>query len=164
MLIRQNPVRHAAFEPETAHFCARLAREIIRSHDLYILRYPEARAMGYFATTSLVECIYHLALVMRYSKEDDTEHNACVAAFDQAHGILVRLSVYNNVAKRALEALNGVIRKWGSRNAPSSSNAGLGGVDALQSQIGDGNVRRPFAMPISRLFARIEDFKLTVHR
>lgn len=134
MLIRQNPVRQAEFNPETAHLCARLSREIIRAHDLYISRYPEARAIGYFTTSSTVECIYHLAPVMHYSKDDD-EHTACVSAFNQAHGILVRLSAYNNVAKRALKALNGVVKKWGSGNTTGNSGA-------RQSEVGDYSVRR----------------------
>lgn len=113
MLIRQNPVRQAAFNPDTSHVCSRLSREVINAHDLFITRFPGARATGYFTTSSVVECIYHLAPVMHHSK-DDTEHAACLDAFNQAHGILVRLSSYNNVAKNALKALNGVVRKWGS--------------------------------------------------
>ncbi|EWG44876.1 hypothetical protein FVEG_05844 [Fusarium verticillioides 7600] len=111
MLIKQNPIHQSAFNPETAHFCARLSREIIRSHHLYFLQYP-ARASGYFATSSIVECIYHLAPVIHRST-DSHEHSACVSAFNQAHGILINLSVYTNVAKKALRALNGVIKKWG---------------------------------------------------
>ncbi|EWY79377.1 hypothetical protein FOYG_17455 [Fusarium oxysporum NRRL 32931] len=118
MLIKQNPIRQSAFNPETAHFCARLSREIIRSHHLYFLQYPEVRASGYFATSSIVECIYHLAPVIHRSI-DSNEHSACVSAFNQAHGILVKLSVYTNVAKKALRALNGVIKKWGSGDSIS---------------------------------------------
>lgn len=134
MLIRQNPVRRAEFNPETAHLCARLSRGIIRAHDLYISRYPEARSIGYIATSSTVECIYHLAPVMHYSK-DDNEHSACVSAFHQAHGILVKLSAYNNVAKRALKALNGVVKKWGSGN--TTGNTGSLHPVVRQSEVGD---------------------------
>lgn len=136
MLIRQSPVRQGVFNPETAHFCARLSREIIRAHHLYILRFPEARAIGYFTTSSTVECIYQLAPVMRYSR-DHSEHTACIAAFNQAQSILVKLSAYNSVARKALKALNGLAKKWGSRNTTSKGggNASLG-----QEELGDFNV------------------------
>ncbi|SCV27517.1 uncharacterized protein FFB14_01590 [Fusarium fujikuroi] len=136
MLIKQNPVRQSAFNPETAHFCARLSREIIRSHHVYLSQYPEARASGYFTTSSIVECIYHLAPVIHCSV-DSNEHSACVSAFNQARGILVKLSAYNNVAKKALKALNGVIKKWGTGDIKGSS----GGKDtsALQGVLQDHN-------------------------
>lgn len=137
MLIRQNPVRQVEFNPETAHLCALLSREIIRAHDLYISRYPEARAIGYFTTSTTVECVYHLALVMHHSK-DHSEHTACLAAFNQAHSILVRLSAYNNVAKRALKALNGVAKKWGSGNI-TEKNGGHAGM--RQGEARHSNVR-----------------------
>ncbi|SCO35176.1 uncharacterized protein FFMR_03786 [Fusarium fujikuroi] len=136
MLIKQNPVRQSAFNPETAHFCARLSREIIRSHHVYLSQYPEARASGYFTTSSIVECIYHLAPVIHCSV-DSNERSACVSAFNQARGILVKLSAYNNVAKKALKALNGVIKKWGTGDIKGSS----GGKDtsALQGVLQDHN-------------------------
>ncbi|KAF9771579.1 hypothetical protein IL306_010777 [Fusarium sp. DS 682] len=140
MLIKQNPVRQSAFNPETAHFCAQLSREIIRSHDLYLSQYPEARASGYFTTSSIVECIYHLAPVIHRSI-DSNEHSACVSAFNQAHGILVRLSAYNNVAKKALKALNGVIKKWGSGDTTGSS--GSKDTSARQGEVQNRNVRWP---------------------
>lgn len=133
MLIRQNPVRRVDFDPETAHPCARLSREIIKSHDLFISRFPEFHATGYFTTCSIVECIYHLAPVMRYSR-DHNEHSAGIAAFDQAHGILVKVSIYNNVAKKALKALNGLVRKWGSANTTRAH------TSALQKELGDFDV------------------------
>lgn len=121
MLIRQNPVRQTGFNPEAASFCASLARGIIIAHDLYVSQYPEASpAVGYFATSSIVECIYHLAPVLHYSREAD-EHAACVSAFNQAHNILVRLSTYTNSAKRAVEALTRFLEKWGSADAASPS-------------------------------------------
>ncbi|KAF5628929.1 hypothetical protein F52700_8022 [Fusarium sp. NRRL 52700] len=114
MLIKQNPARQLGSNPETVYFCAQVSRQIIRSHHLYLLQYPQAaRACGYFTTSSVVECIYHLAPVIHRSI-DGSEHSACVTAFNQAHGVLVTLSAYNNVAKKALRALNGVIKKWGS--------------------------------------------------
>ena len=76
---------------------------------------------------------------MRYSK-DHNEHTACVAAFNQAHSILVRLSAYNNVAKKALKALNGVAQKWGSGNTAGKSGGYAG---ARQGEVGDCNVRCP---------------------
>lgn len=77
---------------------------------------------------------------MHHSK-DDKEHAACVSAFNQAHGILVRLSAYNDVAKRALKALNGVIKKWGNGNSTDDSSVLHDG--APQSEEGNGNVRHP---------------------
>ncbi|KAK4553515.1 hypothetical protein LTR86_009311 [Recurvomyces mirabilis] len=113
MLIRQNPVRQTTFAPDIGHTCSRLSRGIIHAHSLYTMQYPEARASGYFTTSSIVECIYHLAPVLRYSTNSE-ERDACVAALNQAHGILVTLSTYNSVARKALKALNGVVNRWSS--------------------------------------------------
>ncbi|KAF5710205.1 hypothetical protein FMUND_9627 [Fusarium mundagurra] len=136
MLIKQNPVRQSAFNPETAHFCARLSREVIRSHHVYFSQYPEPRASAYFATSSIVECIYHLAPVIHRSI-DTNERSACVSAFNQAHGILVILSVYSNVAKKALRALNGVIKKWGSGDV-----IGISGIsDSKDTNVPQGEVQ-----------------------
>lgn len=138
MLLRQSPVRQAVYDPETANFCARISREIIKAHHLYIATFPKARAVGYFTTSSTVECIYHLSPVMRYST-DQGERTACIAAFHQAQDVLSKLSAYNNVAKKALEALKGLANKWGSspvgahagNNAPPS--AAEGSVNSIVS-------------------------------
>lgn len=140
MLIRQNPVRPTDFNSETAHLCAQLSRKVVRAHDRFISQFPEARATGYFTTCSIVECIYHLAPMMHYS-EDDNEQQACVSAFDQAHSILVRLSAYNNVAKRALKALNGVVQKWSRGNTSSNSGGIFHGIRHAEGI--DFNVRHP---------------------
>lgn len=103
--------------------CSRLSREVINAHHQFISRYSGARAIGYFTTSSIVECIYHLAPVMHHSK-DNEEQAASVAAFKQAHGILVRISAYNNVAKKALKALNGYVEKWGSHQDARSNGDG----------------------------------------
>jgi hypothetical protein len=135
MLIRQNPVRQATFSPETAHLCSRLARQIIDSHSLFLSRYPSARATGYFATSSIVECIYHLALVLQHSK-DETEHAACASAFRLAHDILVKISSYNNVASRALKALTGVVNKWCGGGNESRVNGAQGGNGVSRETLG----------------------------
>ena len=135
MLIRQNPVRQVAFSPETAHLCAGLARQIIEAHDLFISRYPEDRATGYFTTSSIVECIYHLALVLHHCK-DEQERAVCASAFRVAHGILVKISSYNEVANKALKALTGVINKWCSGNETRADGAeGENGVSRVTGNI-----------------------------
>ncbi|KAK3117447.1 hypothetical protein LTR53_001212 [Teratosphaeriaceae sp. CCFEE 6253] len=113
MLIRQNPVRQTAFIPDITYLCSRFACQIIGAHELFISRYSSTRATGYFTTSSMVECIYHLALVLHHSK-DEEEHTACVSAFQLALDILLRLSSYKKVANRALEALTCVVRRWGN--------------------------------------------------
>ena len=119
MLIRQNPLHQTAFDPETACLCAGLSRETIHAHDAYLARHPGARASGYFVTASMVECIYHLAPVLHYTK-DANERQASVAALQAANDILIQLSPKLNVAKKALQALSGVMRRWA--NSASSSN------------------------------------------
>lgn len=129
------------FAPETAHLCSRLSREIIRAHEVFISQHPSARAAGYFATSSIVECIYHLAPVLQYS-QDSQEHAACVSAFHQAHSILVRLSPYNSVADKALKALNGLIKKW-SKASTSTGDRGAG----ASAMAPNDNVGRPVPLP-----------------
>lgn len=85
------------------------------------------RAVGYFTTASLVECVYHLAPVLHYSKVSE-EHNACVASLKQAHRVILQLSAKMSVAKRALRALKGLIEKWAAESvdyiSPSSDTDG----------------------------------------
>ena len=119
MLIRQNPLHQTAFDPETACLCARLSRETVHAHDAYLARYPGARASGYFVTASMVECIYHLAPVLHYTK-DANERQATVAALQAANDILIQLSPKLNVAKKALQALSGVMRRWASNSSFSN--------------------------------------------
>jgi hypothetical protein len=119
MLIRQNPLHQTAFDPDTACLCARLSREVIHAHDAYLARYPGARASGYFVTASMVECIYHLTPVLHYTK-DANERQASVAALQAANHVLIQLSPKLNVAKKALQALNGVMRRWASSSSSSS--------------------------------------------
>jgi hypothetical protein len=71
---------------------------------------------------------------MHYSK-DEVERTACVSAFNQAHGILVRLSAYTGVAKRAIKALDGVIKKWGGGNTTGISRSFYTGThqDAVEN-------------------------------
>ena len=127
MLIRQNPLQQTTFNAETAYFCARLAREIIHGHDVYINRYRNARASGYFMTTSMVESVYHLTPVLHYTN-NSAEFAACVKALKQAHTILKQLSTRMNVAKKALRALSGVLTRWGGDAAETST--GTPGVQA----------------------------------
>ncbi len=141
MLIRKNPVRLGKFNLEKAHFCARLPREIIRAYDMVISQFPEARAVGYFATSSVVECIHHLFLHMHYNKDGDG-HAACVSAFIQAHSILVRRSAFNNMATRTLKAPNGIIDKWGSNNAGVQDNSRSANAVLRQEEIAIADVRR----------------------
>ena len=115
MLIRQNPLQQTAFDPETAHLCARIAREIIHNHEVFLARYPGARASGYFITSSMVECVYHLVPVLHYSKDPD-EHGASLLALKRAHNILIQLSSILNVSKNALRALRGVMSRWGTQS------------------------------------------------
>ncbi|EME43714.1 hypothetical protein DOTSEDRAFT_71540 [Dothistroma septosporum NZE10] len=129
LLIRQNPVRRSSFVPETAHLCSRLARQIIVAHDVFVSQWRSARPTGYFTTSSIVECIYHLALVLHNSR-DESEHAACVSAFRLAHSVLVRLSSYCKVAEKALRALNGLVRRWGGGHSDGTS-AATGGVNDL---------------------------------
>lgn len=130
MLIRQNPLQQTTFDPETAYFCARLSREVIQGHDVYLSKHQEGRASGYFSTTAVVECIYHLAPVLHYSKSSG-EVAACVAALKQVHHILKQLSSRLNVAKKALKALSGVFTRW-ARDITKQSK-GTPDLDALDN-------------------------------
>lgn len=100
--------------------CARLSREIIAAHDIFMRSSSGIRAIGYFTTASMVEAVYHLAPVLNYSKEAG-EHEACVTALKQAHRILLQLAPKLSVAKRALKALKGVIERFSSDNGSHSS-------------------------------------------
>lgn len=134
MIIRQNPVRQTAFNPEVAYFCARLSREVIHSHKICIARYPGARASGYFTTASIVECIYQLVPVLHYSKDND-EYTASMTALSQAHEIVIQLSTKLNSAKKALRALSGVTKRWGIVKTTDST--GSSSVDGSHSAIAD---------------------------
>lgn len=118
MLIRQNPVRRSAVDLETAHLCARLSRETILSHVILMGQGLGLRAIGYFTTASLVECVYQLVPVLHYSN-DREQHMASVTALNQAYNILTKLSTKLYVAEQALKAICGVVKRWKDINEVS---------------------------------------------
>lgn len=142
MLIRQNPISQTAFQPETAYLCARLSRDIIHAHGIFIANYPSARATGYFTTSSLVECIYHLVPVLFHSR-DESEQNACAMALDQAHAILIQISIALNIAKKALKAIQGVTNRWGSTGQSTRIQHGGSGKVQLGSAADHSHHRAP---------------------
>ena len=119
MLIRHNLLRPDPFNPETAHHCAQLAREVISTLSAFVARYPFKRAFGYFCTASTVECAYYLVPVLRYSI-DPVEQTASMIALQQARDILEQLEPKLNLAKTSLQALHGVLKRWGSGSIISS--------------------------------------------
>jgi hypothetical protein len=108
MLILQNPLLSPRCNEEGKQFCARLAKDSIEAISAFANAYPRIRASGYFISTALVECIYHLV----YNLQDQAtgaDRAATVASFRAAYQLLVDFGNTWITARRALKALGTAI-------------------------------------------------------
>lgn len=69
---------------------------------------PSVIPCGFFFSTALLECIYHLILAMR-ATPTEKEHETSIQSFQLAYHLLDRFSQALDTAKRALRALNSVV-------------------------------------------------------
>ncbi|KAF2494597.1 hypothetical protein BU16DRAFT_589557 [Lophium mytilinum] len=104
MTIRQNPILSGESGQEARKFCAVLARDSIEAIAAFASVCPGIRPSGYFISTALVECIYHLAYLLK-DPELQTDGSAALESFHSAYQLLVELAETIEAAKHALEAL-----------------------------------------------------------
>ncbi|TVY18039.1 hypothetical protein LARI1_G001625 [Lachnellula arida] len=104
MIIRQNPLLSHSCNEEGKSFCALLAKDTIEAILAFAEVCPQIRASGYFLSTALVECIYHLVFIVK-SNPTQVQHVDAIGSFRCAYQLLVDYSGIWTTAKRALQAL-----------------------------------------------------------
>lgn len=114
MLIRQNPLSPPDSGPGPSSnstpksLCALLATHTISAITAFTATFPRFRPSGYFITTALVECIYHLVHVLQ---DPSLEANRASAldSFRTAYNLLLEFAQTLNSARRAVRALRTAI-------------------------------------------------------
>ncbi|CAI7584602.1 unnamed protein product [Penicillium manginii] len=107
LTIRQNPIQKRQ-DTRGHSICVSLASKTVYAIAAFTDSCPSVIPCGFFFSTALLECIYHLILAMR-AKLTEKEHNASIKSFQLAYQLLDRFSQALDTAKRALRALNSVV-------------------------------------------------------
>ena len=101
---------------EAKRFCALIAKHSIDGIAAYASACSKPQSSGYFISTALVECIFHLV----YTLQDQKQHidrEAAITAFRNAYKLLCDFASTWTTAKRALHALSSAIFSGGDTNA-----------------------------------------------
>ncbi|TVY47622.1 Terreic acid cluster-specific transcription factor [Lachnellula occidentalis] len=104
MIIRQNPLLSHSCNEEGKSFCALLAKDTIEAISAFANVCPQIRASGYFLSTALVECIYHLVFIIK-SNHTQIQYVDAIESFRCAYQLLTDYSGIWTTANRALQAL-----------------------------------------------------------
>lgn len=107
LTIRQNPTQK---RQDTTHhrLCVSLAAQTVDAIAAFTESCPSIVPCGFFFSTALLECIYHLIVAIR-AKPSEEERAASIRSFQLAYQLLEQFSQALDTAKRALRALNSVI-------------------------------------------------------
>jgi hypothetical protein len=116
MIIRQNPVLSCDGDEEARLFCADLSRSSIDAIAAFSTLCPRSRCSGYFISTALVECIYHLVYILQ-DRSLEIDRPSLLEAFRKAHQLLSDFASTWMTARRALRALSSAIFSGGDANA-----------------------------------------------
>jgi hypothetical protein len=116
MIIRQNPLLSCDGDEESRHICSHIARNSIDAIAAFAAAYPRCRSSGYFLSTALVECIYHLVYILQDSALQ-IDRPAVLDSFQKAYQLLSDFASTWITAKRALHALSAAIFSGGDVTA-----------------------------------------------
>ncbi|KAH8892290.1 hypothetical protein GQ53DRAFT_823084 [Thozetella sp. PMI_491] len=116
MIIRQNPTLSCDGDEEARLFCAHLARNSIDAIAAFANACPRIRSSGYFISTALVECIYHLVYILQ-DRSLEIDRPPLLDAFRKAYQLLSDFASTWVTANRAVRALSFAIFSGGDANA-----------------------------------------------
>lgn len=116
MIIRQNPVLSCDGDEEARLFCAHLSRSSIDAIAAFSTSFHRSRCSGYFISTALVECIYHLVYILQ-DRSLQIDRSSLLDAFRKAYQLLSDFASTWMTARRAIRALSSVIFSGGDANA-----------------------------------------------
>src|ERR1700744_3857823 len=108
MIIRQNPILSGGSGQEARRFCAVLARDSVEAIAAFASVCPCIRPSGYFISTALVECVYHLVYLLK-DPELQSDEPAALESFQCAFKLLSELAGTIDSAKHALDAVKRAI-------------------------------------------------------
>lgn len=116
MIIRQNPILSCEGDDEARHFCAVDAKHSIDAIAAFWAACPRPRSSGYFLSTALVECIFHLVFTLQ-DPTQSIHRQASITSFWKACKLLRDFASIWIIAKRALQAISSAIFSGGDANA-----------------------------------------------
>lgn len=107
LTIRQNPIQKRK-DTRCNSLCISLAAETVDAIAAFTDSCPSIIPCGFFFSTALLECIYHLILAMRATPTHE-QREVSIRSFQLAYQLLEQFSKSLDTAKRALRALNSVV-------------------------------------------------------
>ncbi|XHG03943.1 hypothetical protein AWENTII_007226 [Aspergillus wentii] len=107
LTIRHNPLQNDRHNP-SAQLCARLASQTVEAIAAFTNSCPSIKPCGFFFSTALIECIYHLMSVVQDPSLQD-EKSSMIKSFRLSYRLLVQFSQTLDTAKRAICALHSAV-------------------------------------------------------
>lgn len=107
LTIRQNPIQKRK-GTRCSSLCISLAAETVDAIAAFTDSCPSIIPCGFFFSTALLECIYHLILAMRATPTHE-QREVSIKSFQLAYHLLEQFSKSLDTAKRALRALSSVV-------------------------------------------------------
>ncbi|KAL4895010.1 hypothetical protein BDV59DRAFT_174272 [Aspergillus ambiguus] len=108
LTIRQNPLQRNDRNKLSRRLCASLAAQTVEAIAAFTDSCPSIIPCGFFFSTALLECIYHLIFAIQDSSAR-AERNSSIEAFRMSYQLLVQFSQTLDTAKRAIRALDSAV-------------------------------------------------------
>lgn len=108
LTIRQNPLHRSNQNSHPQDLCASLASQIIEAIAAFADSITNIEPCGFFFSTALVECIYHLIFTIQDSSSP-TERPSSISSLKLSYQLLVLFSRTLDTAKRAIRALDSTV-------------------------------------------------------
>lgn len=116
LTIRQNPIQKHQ-DTKSHAICVSLAAQTVDAISAFTERCTHIIPCGFFFSTALLECIYHLILVIRAIPTEE-QRRVSMRSLQLAYQLLEQFSQALDTAKRALRALNSVVSIASISNSP----------------------------------------------
>lgn len=108
LTIRQNPLHRSDKNGISRNLCASLASQIIDAISAFTDNITNIEPCGFFFSTALVECIYHLIFAIQDSSSA-SDRSSSISSLKLSYQLLVRFSHTLDTAKRAIRALDSAV-------------------------------------------------------
>lgn len=105
MTIRQNPLHRSDQNSHCRDICASLASQVIDAIAAFTDSITNIEPCGFFFSTALVECIYHLIFAIQ-DTSSPADRTSSISSLKLSYQLLVRFSRTLDTAKRAIRALD----------------------------------------------------------
>lgn len=133
LTIRQNPLHKTDQNSLSQNLCVSLASQVIDAIAAFTDSIANIEPCGFFFSTALVECIYHLIFAIQRNPPE-AERTSGVDSLKRSYQLLVRFSRTLDTAKRAIRAL-GLAMSAPRHNANNVHDAHTCNVDQSNNEL-----------------------------